>query len=190
MKLKPAHKEGKVLVELGPQDEALFKPLPFQVRRILVPMDFSETAKKALQYAVPFASAFNAELMVVHVMQPFSLPAELGYIPPEAAETQEELKQTAEEELGKLCAQEIGVRSQFQVQVREGVAWQEVVLAAGDCEADLIILATHGRTGLQHVLLGSVAERVVRHAPCPVLVVRERERDFIATPGQTGAPSA
>jgi nucleotide-binding universal stress UspA family protein len=181
MKLKPAAKKGKILLELGTKDSTLLKALPFALRRILVPVDFSDTARKAIQYAAPFAAAFDAEVTLVHVIQPFSVPVELGYIPPDLADTQQELMKSAREELGKICARELGTRSRYQVQVREGVPWQELVAAARETDTDLIILATHGRTGLKYALLGSVAERVVRHAPCPVLVVRDRERDFVTT---------
>ncbi len=117
----------------------------------------------------------------MHVLQPFSLPAEIGYLPPEMAVSQREFLDSTREQLEKLCAREIGARARSQVQVRDGVPWQEIVAAARETNTDLIILATHGRTGLKHVLLGSVAERVVRHAPCPVLVVRDQERDFMPT---------
>jgi universal stress protein A len=168
-------------MKLESKDEGLLKPLSFHLRRILVPVDFSDTAKKALQYAVPFAVAFDAEVDVVHVIQPYTMPAEVGYMPPELAVSPQELVNSAREELNKLCAREIGARARFQVQVREGVPWPELIAAARETNADLIILATHGWTGLKHVLLGSVAERVMRHAPCPVLVVRDRERDFVPT---------
>lgn len=181
MKIKPTTQKGKVLVELETKDEALLKPLPFQLQRILVPVDFSDTAKKSLQYAVPFAIAFDAEVVLVHVMQPYSLPPEIGYLPPELAVTEQDLVNTARERLEELCACEIGTRTGSQVKVRVGVPWHEIVSAADEAGADLIILSTHGRTGLKHALMGSVAERVVRHAPCPVLVVRELERDFIPT---------
>ena len=75
MKIKPAPKKGKVIVELESKDEAMLKPLPIQLQRILVPVDFSDTARKALQYALPFATAFGAELVLVHVMQPLHLAA-------------------------------------------------------------------------------------------------------------------
>jgi len=181
MKVKAAPNKAKVLVELESKDQGLLKPLPFHLRRILVPVDFSDTSRKALLYAVPFATAFNAEVEVVHVVQPYTVPAEVGYMPPELTVSPQELANSAREELNKLCAREIGARARFQVQVREGVPWPEVIAAARETNADLIILATHGWTGLKHVFLGSVAERVVRHAPCPVLVVRERERDFVPT---------
>jgi nucleotide-binding universal stress UspA family protein len=123
-------------------------------------------------------------VVLVHVMQPFSVPAELGYMPPDLPETQQALSKSAQDELNRLCSSELGVQVRSRTEVREGVAWHEVTSAALENDADLIILATHGRTGLKHVLLGSVAERVVRHAPCPVLVVRERERDFVTSPSK------
>lgn len=179
MKIKPSSQQGKVGVELTDKDGALLKSLPFEVGRILVPVDFSDTSTKALQYAVPFGAAFDAEVVLLHVLQPYSIPVELGYLPPEWVENQQAFAKSALDELGKLCIREIGARARSQVLVREGVPWQEIITAAQELRADLIILATHGHTGLQHVLLGSVAERVVRHAPCPVLVVRDVERDFV-----------
>ena len=179
MKIKPAPQKGIVIVELESKDEAMLKPLPIRLQRILVPVDFSDTARKALQYALPFAAAFGAELLLVHVMQPYTLPPETGYLPPELAVSEQELVDSARGRLDKLRSAEIGTRARSQTQVRVGVPWYEIVSAAGDTNADLIIVSTHGRTGLKHALMGSVAERVVRHAPCPVLVVRERERDFI-----------
>lgn len=190
MKINPAPQQDTVPVELKATDEGLLKSLPFELGRILVPVDFSDTAKKALQYAVPFGAAFDAEVVLLHVMQPYTIPVELGYLPPEWVESQKEFVKSAREELDKLCAQEVAARARSQVQVREGAPWQEIITAARELRADLIILATHGRTGLQHVLLGSVAERVVRHAPCPVLVVREPERDFVTPALQADSVSS
>ena len=179
---------SKVLVELDATDEAL--PLPFRLQRILVPLDFSDTARKALQYAVPLASAFAAELLLVHVLPPPTLPLEQGYVPPDLAVSPEELRSWARSELEKLAVSQIGTRARCQLRVCEGVAWNEIVTVARATETDLIVLATHGRTGLKHVLLGSVAERVTRHAPCPVLVVREQERDFVPGRAEVGPISA
>lgn len=179
MKIKPASRKGQVVVELKSKEEGLLNPLAFRLQRILVPVDFSSTSRKALQYAVPFATAFDAKVTVLHVIQPYTAAPELGYMPPELVASQRDLANSVREELGRLCQREFGTGARFQVQVCEGVPWQEITTAACESDADLIILATHGRTGLKHVLLGSVTERVVRHAPCPVLVVRARERDFI-----------
>ena len=78
-----------------------------------------------------------------------------------------------------LATEEIGASAAWKIAVRPGRPATEIVEAARELAADLIVIATHGRTGLQHVLLGSVAENVVRHAPCPVLTVREHEREFV-----------
>jgi universal stress protein A len=181
MKIKPTSQKGKVLVELEAKDDGLLKPLPFQLRRIVVPIDFSATATKALQYALPFATAFDAELLLLHVTQTWSMPVEYGYVPPDSAVSPRQLLDSTRKALDELSTREIGARARYRVQVREGVPWLEIAAAARENEADLIILTTHGWTGLKHALLGSVAERVVRHAPCPVLVVREQERDFVTT---------
>jgi len=152
-----------------------------------VPVDFSDTARKALQYAVPFGTAFDAEVMLLHVIQPYSVPVELGFLPPEWVDSQQSFVTAAREELDKLCAREIGPRARCQAQVREGLPWQEIIAVAQEIRADLIILATHGRTGLSHVLLGSVAERVIRHAPCPVLVCGIRN-GILSRPRPTPSP--
>ena len=156
------------------------QPGSFQLRRILVPVDFSASSKKALQYAAGFSAAFAPEIHLLHVVQVFTVPPELGYMPPELPNSQQELVAAARSELEKLCPRDASADGRFQISVRAGVPWQEIADAARETDADLIILATHGHTGLKHVLLGSIAERVVRYAPCPVLIVRERERDFIA----------
>ena len=132
MKIKPAPQKGKVIVELESKDEAMLKPLPIQLQRILVPVDFSDTARKALQYALPFATAFGAELVLVHVMQPYTLPPETGYLPPELAVSEQELVDSARGRLDKLRSAEIGTRARSQTQVRVGVPWYEIVSAAGD----------------------------------------------------------
>jgi nucleotide-binding universal stress UspA family protein len=188
MKIKAAPKTHKVMVELESQDKGLPLSLPFHLQRLLVPMDFSDTAKKALQYAVPFAAAFDAEVVLLHVLQPYTLPADLGYLPPELAISEREILSSAREELTRLCVREISARARCRAEVRQGLPWQEIVATARETNTDLIVLATHGRTGVQHVLLGSVTERVVRHAPCPVLVVRELERDFATARPHSDAP--
>lgn len=182
MKIKPGSKKGRVVVEMESQGAGWIPPLPFQLQRILVPVDFSEMAGKALRYAVPLAIPFDAEVVLLHVLQPYIVSPDPEYLPPELAIGQRELLESARQQLEKLRHDEVGARLRSQACVRLGVAWQEIVAEAVALQVDLIILSTHGRTGLNHALMGSVAERVVRHAPCPVLVVRERERDFVPLP--------
>ncbi|HTI72743.1 MAG TPA: universal stress protein [Candidatus Limnocylindria bacterium] len=144
---------------------------------ILIPLDFSKSSDKALEYGKAFARQFEAKLILVHVLEPMVVPAEMGYgfvPPPEDSLPLAVLR----EKLAKL-ASSLGTDLNVSSQVRIGRPWSEVVEAAKESSANLLVVATHGRTGLQHVLLGSVAEKIIRHAPCPVLVVRSEERDFV-----------
>jgi len=185
MKVKPTSKKGRVIVELDRKDEALLTPPSvFQLRQIVVPIDFSADSHKALQYAVPFAAQFGARLILLHVIEPFALPAELSYVSPEVENAGQTALKGALEKLAELNQQQLGATCLSQARVRMGVPWHEITAEAKESAADLIIISTHGHTGLKLVLVGSTAERVVRHAPCPVLVVREREHDFVA-----GSPS-
>jgi universal stress protein A len=182
MKIKPAKKAGRVEVELTRGDESLLErgtrsASPFTIQRVLVPVDFSECAQKALEYAIPFAKQFNAQLVLLHVV-PANYPiGEFGMI--DVAFMEKELRATAEKQLAALVSNRIpkGVVSQSHVRVGRPVS--EIVHIARQEQVDLIVLSTHGHTGFKHVLLGSVTENVVRYAPCPVLVVREQEHEFL-----------
>jgi nucleotide-binding universal stress UspA family protein len=154
----------------------------FHLTHILVPMDFSDHSKKALHYAVALASHFGAALHVLHVFEQIANPADVGFSPMVWTDLQEEQKVDLEAKL-QATATEAGVavlNVDCHVIVKCGRAWQEITDEARTVGAQLIIISTHGYTGLKHVLLGSVAEKVVRHAPCPVLTVRAEENDFVA----------
>lgn len=158
----------------------------FQLKRILVPVDFSECASKALEYALPFARQFGATLLVTHVIQPYIPIPEMTGVDVELIEAQ--MREAAERELKVVCkALPADVVSE-QV-LRIGHPQTEIVRAAKELNADLIIVSTHGRSGLAHVFLGSTAERVIRHAGCPVLVVRENEREFVKAPAAAKTPA-
>ena len=188
MKIKPTTKPGHVVVELSRRDDTLLTQgaggtapaAVFGLKTVLVPTDFSACSQKALQYAILFARQFDARLLLLHVT-PVSYPAagDLGAIDLPALER--DLHAGAEEELAALVRREIKAPLQARTLVRTGRAAQEIVAAAAELEADLIVIATHGHTGLRHVLLGSTAESVVRRAPCPVLTVREHEHEFATT---------
>lgn len=186
MKIKPTPKRGGVIVELNRRDDRLLekssreiKPELSRLKKILVPMDFSESSKKALRYARPFAEQFDAEVILLHVVEPVATPESYYFIPPGLEEANVRREQTLRTKLCELREKEIGAEIRGDTIVHFGQPHHEIVRVAENEQADLIILSTHGYTGLKHALLGSTAERVVRHAPCPVLVVREREHDFV-----------
>lgn len=152
-------------------------PSLLPIKRILVPVDFSDYSVKALRYAVRFAEQFGASLVLVHVAEPVRYPESI-IIPPEMEEANRDLMKRTRVALDQFAAREVPARLACQRVVQLGSAYAEIAAAAKAANADLIVIATHGHTGLKHLVLGSTAERVVRHAPCPVLTVREREREF------------
>lgn len=170
MKVKLSRSFGNMVVEMG--DRSVPAASPFKIEKVVVPIDFSSCSRKALQYAVPFAKQFKAGILFLHVI-PFQFPVNDHPM-------DESLKKTMEQQLAELV-KESGVPKEIPVEmaVRFGVEATEIVSGAREANADIIVLSTHGRTGRAHSLVGSVAEDVVRLASCPVLVVRERQREFI-----------
>lgn len=142
------------------------------IRRVLFPTDFSDPAEYAWPYALAFAQEFGAEVHLLHVVAP----------PPRLAETYtvnfdpEKMVQTLVAEANGAMDQQVEKVKErkliFHREVRVGVDYREILDYATKHDMDLIVMATHGRTGLAHVLLGSVAEKVVRKAPCPVLTIK------------------
>ena len=141
-------------------------------RRILVPVDFSLPSKRAMQYAREWARLFQAELFLLHVIDPASALGEFGAVP--LGKIRRDIVGRAKNTLTVLAKTEFPRSMRVAVEVRKGKPFDQIALFARAIRADLIILATHGHTGLKHMLLGSTAERVVRYAPCPVLVLRRR----------------
>lgn len=150
------------------------KATSFQLRRIVVPIDFSETSAQALPYAAALAEQFGAEIILLHVIEWVALSAELGAVPSAITEAD---KGSVAKDLLRLRQEALGDDVPGRTIVRAGAPFQEITRAAKEMGADMIILTTRGYTGLQNVLLGSTAERVVRHAECPVLVVRKKAAD-------------
>ncbi len=143
--------------------------------KILVPVDFSEHSKRALAVAADLARRYEASLGLVHVFQPVLYSVPESYM----VYTQDQLPNLLAE-LEKLLEQakhDVLAAGALQVTtaVLQGIPHVEVIRAAQEGKYDLIVMGTHGRTGMAHALLGSVAEKVVRKAPCPVLTVRTPE---------------
>lgn len=176
MKIKPARKNGRVVMEVGRSDMPLLTASPIKIREILVPVDFSDCAEKALTYAIPFAKQFDARITLLHVVQlNYLVGTEFATV--DYTFVEKDLRTQAARQLERLSG--LSERVTCKTEVRTGQPVVEIVEAAKRLQTDLIIISTHGRTGLKHMLLGSVAENIVRHAPCPVLVVREKEHEFV-----------
>ena len=145
------------------------------ISSILVPLDFSAESRQALAYAVPFARQFGASITLLHVVEPVATPDFAKSFP--LVIENEKMMNAAREQFERIAKLE-GVDEDLcgRILVRHGRSFQEITGAARDARADLIIISTHGYTGLKHALMGSTTERVVRHAPCPVLVVRAAEK--------------
>ncbi len=142
------------------------------IRSILVPIDFSVHSKNALKYAVPMARQFGASLHLIYVVEPTIYPADLGFGQVVLPGVEEELRQKGAKELQVLIEREIGNRVRATSSVRTGNPHHEILNEAEDLDIDLIIVATHGHTGVEHMIFGSTADRLVRHARCPVLTIR------------------
>ena len=153
-------------------------PSLLKIRRILVPIDFSSCSKKALQYAIPFAKEFGARLCLLYVGQGYYPVPELAAV--DLSKYQWRERADAAAKLATFATTEIPATLAVDLLVRNGQPALEIDDVAKEIGADLIIISTHGYAGIKHLWFGSIAEQVVRHAACPVLVVRESEHEFLA----------
>ena len=137
------------------------------IQHILIPMDFSADAEQALDSAIELAKQFQARLTLLHVIQlPVATEVDLsGYY----ADLESGARQELEAYQKRIAATGLTV----DIMLDSGAPFRQIVDVAKDRQVDLIVMGTHGRTGMRHLLIGSVAERVVRLAPCPVMVTRQ-----------------
>ena len=149
-------------------------PLEFKIEKILVPLDFSRASLQALDYAVWLAKQFGAAIYLVHVYPPDEASTVPGaaHLLLQSAEAIERLN----EELTGIHRKHVPTFRPENCHVRGGRPYEEIIRLAREIDADLIALSTRGHSGLKHLLLGSTAERVVRNATCPVLVVRKQKQ--------------
>ncbi len=149
------------------------------LKKILVPQDFSEYSLHALKYAITFGELFRSELIVLHIVEPVVYPADFSFGQVSIPAMEEEIRRHSEEQLTDLVAKEIPSGIKATPIVRIGKPFIEIVEVAKTENADLIVISSHGRTGMDHVLFGSTADKVVRKAPCPVLTIRPHEHEFV-----------
>lgn len=148
------------------------------IKRILAPSDFSPASKKALKYALRFARDYGSELTVLHVVEPATsssfeeVPEAPAFSKAKMADAEGRLR-TLVKSLPSASVPDV------RPAIRMGVAAHEIVEVAKELDADLIVIATRGYAGWERLVIGSTTARVARAAPCPVLVVREKEHDFV-----------
>ncbi len=151
------------------------------IKNILVPVDFSEYSKGALRYAAQFAGIFNSKIFLIYVVEPMIYPADFSMGQVAIPSSDVDMHSRAEEELKKLSA-EFSNNLAVEIIIKTGKPFVEINETAAEKDIDLIIIATHGHTGVEHLLFGSTAEKVVRKAPCPVLTLREPIKGFQFNP--------
>lgn len=147
------------------------------LKRILVPTDFSEHAGNAVRYGCEFAARFEAELHLLHVIEMIPVMYHEGIVFSPDSEVQ--LREHAEATLETVPGDDWTDRLSIVRSTVQGHPLVEIIRYAKASETDLLIIGTHGRTGLAHMLLGSNAEKIVRKAPCPVMTVHCPEHEFV-----------
>ncbi len=140
--------------------------------KILVAVDFSECSSYAFNYAIILAKQFQSEITIMHVINE---PVDLrGFYVPHVAfdQLEREIEEGAIKMMEKFAQENMGDFSNYGTTITTGTPYEEIINKASEISASLIVIGTHGRTGIDHLIFGSTAERVVRGAPCPVLTIR------------------
>ncbi|MBI4685372.1 MAG: universal stress protein [Nitrospirae bacterium] len=143
-----------------------------EMKRILFPTDFSEGSDNALPYVVDISKHYGAKLYVLHVMH--DIAQATGWYVPHISmdELYKDIEVNAKKEIEKYGAEELRGLNDVERRITKGIPYDEIIKFAKENKIDLIVIGTHGRKGLDRVIFGSTAERVVREAPCPVMSVR------------------
>jgi nucleotide-binding universal stress UspA family protein len=154
--------------------------LALKLQQILVPTDFSDQSKKALKYAVSIAERLGAKITLLHVVEvPATSYPYAGYPFDPEPDGPDEFLPWVKVAAYQMCKEEnIDPQLIRETVVEIGVPYREIADTAEALKINLIVIATRGRSGFAHASLRSTTERLVRHAPCPVLVVREKEQEF------------
>ncbi|MCF6157681.1 MAG: universal stress protein [wastewater metagenome] len=148
------------------------------IKNILCPIDYSIYSEKALDYAIEIAERYQSKLILMHVLdiRVYDIhESELYGVGVMDNDTIERLK----DKMLNYVKEDIGSRIPIEAVVVQGIPFIEIVKAAEEYQIDLIVMGTHGRTGISHALMGSIAEKVVRKSPCPVLTVKRTEHDSL-----------
>ncbi|MBP8625194.1 MAG: universal stress protein [Syntrophorhabdales bacterium] len=147
------------------------------IKKILCPVDFSEFTDEILVYATEIAKRFDAELYLLHVIPSLSYftPYESFMTPENLVVLERSIEREVEKDFEKITKK---IDIPFKKVVRTGVAFVEIIDYIKEESISLVVMGTHGRSGIEHILIGSVAEKVVRKSPCPVLTIRPKGKTF------------
>lgn len=151
-----------------------------KIEKILFPTDFSDCARHAMGYALAFAEEYKAKLFILHVVPDFHIiPPDMKGLSSSLSKLYREMERDANERIKKLVPKRFLEKVEIENIVVRGVPFLEIIKKAKKHEVDLIVISTHGWTGLKQAIFGSTAEKVVRKSPCPVLTVRYPEHEFV-----------
>lgn len=139
---------------------------------IVVPTDFSDHSLRALAYAIGLAEQYDAEVKILYVIEPSLQVSDMAWVGVDERSLTKERVKEAREQLDKIVQDQIPKNVKAEAEVQTGDAVETITCYAHDVNADLIVMATHGRSGLSHVLMGSTAEQIIRKASCPVLTLK------------------
>ena len=151
-------------------------------KRILCPVDFSEVSLHALHYGLDIARSCGASVVLLHVVEPIVAPADFSFGPLTNTEVEDQMAARAMESLEELRTGSKLPGERVAARVERGRSFTEICRVAREEKVNLIVIATHGYTGITHALLGSTAEKVVRKAPCPVLAVKPEAHEGAEPP--------
>lgn len=149
-----------------------------KIKKILLTTDFSEYANYALSYATEFAHKFKAEIGLLHVIEPIIAPTDFTWENYDIAELEKKSREYTQQSLEKLIRDKIPEDIKAYSVIRYGRSFEEIIRCSKEDSYDMIIMSTHGLTGISHILFGSTAEKVVRKSPVPVLTVRDPGHKF------------
>ena len=147
-------------------------------KEIIVPTDFSEHSLRALDYAIEIADKFRSRLTIIYVIEPLLQAADVSWTTVDFEQLNLAHKESAQKQLGQLVEERIPKGMAVETKTLFGKPFVEILKEAKADNADLIVMATHGRGAISHILMGSTAEKVVRKAPCPVLTVKHPKHLF------------
>ena len=176
---------SRTLTRAYSSDRKLSRLVPVNVahlKKVLIAIDFSEESKKALCYGTAFARLFGASLIALHIVEEISCQADYGYGPVTRHIPNQSALRRSRTRLIRLGKKLVGSDVKLTAMTDSGSAHAEIVKVAKKLDVDLIIMGTRGICANEHTSLGSTAQKVVRDAPCPVLVVRRKQHEFVSGP--------